>query len=382
MPAIPLSEEHLQAVVDAWRAHDCRADRAADSWTPPMNRKTFASQLALAKARRLHLSEGARDSAEKAKLSGLEVRGGHRRVYDDDGKQIDTIRYTVPQDAETEADIIARMVEAFSAIPPAPRVAAPSHVNKGFLGIHIVADLHMGATITKEEAGIEYNRQIAEERVRTGFAQCNAAMPPCEVAVVAYNGDTTHANDDKHRTPKSGHPLRVEGSHQSNLFGVEVMLSWQVDEALVKHERVVIVIKPGNHDPNTPAPLIMAMRARYRDNPRVTVIDSEDPYFHIQMGRVFLCTHHGDGASPSKRALSIPHKFRREWGVSDFHWFFSADKHHAKADTFGGLHWRQVPSIISLEQHAHGEGYADTSGMYAAWFDTATGRVSETEIRF
>jgi hypothetical protein len=284
-----------------------------------------------------------------------------------------------PQD---HADVLARMIAQLADMPPAPRVAAPAHVNKGFLGIHLVADLHMGATITKAEAGIEYNRQIAEERVRTGFAQCNAAMPPCEVAVVAYNGDTTHANDDKHRTPKSGHPLRVEGSHQSNIFGVEVVLSWQIDEALAKHESVVVVIKPGNHDPNTPAPLILAMRARYRDNPRVTVIDSEDPYFHIQMGRLFLCMHHGDGASPSKRAMSIPHKFRREWGVSDFHWFFSADKHHAKADTFGGLHWRQVPSIISLEQHAHGEGYADTSGMYAAWFDTATGRVSETEIRF
>jgi hypothetical protein len=279
-------------------------------------------------------------------------------------------------------DLLERMLELLADLPPAPVIAAPAHVIKDWLGLHVIADTHMGATITAEEAGLEYNREIAKDRLKTGFAQSNAAMPACEVVVILYNGDTTHSNDDKHRTPKSGHPLRVEGSHQSNIFAIEEILAWQIDVSLAKHERVIVAIKPGNHDPNTPCALILGMRARYRENPRVTVIEDENPYFVFRMNRVFLVSHHGDGASPAKRALGIPHKFRQEWGQADFHWFYTGDKHHAKADTFGGLHWRQVPAIISLEQHSQAEGYADTSGMYSAWFDTQTGRVSETEIRF
>lgn len=381
MPAKPLTDAECIAAVQVWRAHECDVTKAAIA--AEMSRETFRHRINVAKTRGLHLSDGAQNSVQLAGLGGLEVRGGHRRVYDEAGKQIDTVRWSAPQDdGLTPEEYADKIIAAFADMPPAPRVAAPAHTIKGYAGIYVVSDLHYGATVTKAEAGLEYNREIARERAKTGFAQCNAAMPPCEVAVVLYNGDTTHSNDNKHRTPKSGNPLRVEGSHQSNIFAIEEIIAWQADEALAKHERVFLVIKPGNHDPDTPCGLIMAMRARYRENPRVTVVDDENPYFVFQMGRLFFCSHHGDGASPMKRALSIPHKFRRDWGVSDFHWFFTGDKHHAKADTFGGLHWRQVPSMISLEQHSQGEGYSDTSGMYAAWFDTETGRMSEMEIRF
>lgn len=376
MPTPPLSDDLAREAVEAWQRHYRSHQAAADDLGVP--KKTFQHRLTVGKMRGFDIDPAIRDGMA-AVGTGLVPSLVWAKTDKKDGISYSAMLRPAKEPPEAVAE---RMLAVLADVPPAPRIAAPAHTKKGYLGLHVVSDLHYGATISQDEAGIEYNREIAQDRARTGFAECNAAMPPCEVAVVLYNGDTTHANDDKHRTPKSGHPLRVEGSHQSNLFAVEHVIAWQTDEALAKHDRVYLVIKPGNHDPNTPAPLIMAMRARYRDNPRVTVVDDENPYFVFQMGRLFVCAHHGDGASPMKRALSIPHKFRREWGVSDFHWFFTGDKHHAKADTFGGLHWRQVPSIISLEQHSHAEGYSDTSGMYAAWFDTETGRVSQTEIRF
>jgi hypothetical protein len=381
MPAKPLTDAECIAAVQVWRAHECNVAKAAIAAEIP--RETFRHRIEVAKARGLHLSDGAQNSVQLAGLGGLEVRGGHRRVYDEAGKQIDTVRWSAPQDSGlTPEEYADKIIAAFADMPPAPRIAEPLQVTEGLLGLAAIADVHMGATIEKAESGADYNTEIARERLRTGFAQVNNAMPACETFVILYNGDTTHANDDKDVTPKSGHKLKVEGSHQSNLFAIEVVCAWQIDAALEKHKTVYFVIRRGNHDPNTPAPIIMAMRARYRENPRVIVADDENPYFTIRMNRVFLCSHHGDGAAPQKRALSIPFKFRRDFGAADFHWFFTGDKHHAKAGTFGGLHWRQVPSIISLEQHSHGEGYSDTSGLYSAWFDTHTGRVSEMTIRF
>lgn len=379
MPTLPLTNEQCLEALEAVKRHHGSILRACAELDIP--RGTFRHRLQTAKERGLGMSEGARRAVANAGLNGIEAKGGWIHNYDDEGKKTGTTRW-VAEDIQTLEDVAERIRATLEGMEAAPVVPAPEISAKGLLGLHVIADVHMGASITKDEAGAEYNREIAKERLRSGFAHCAQALPACEVCVILYNGDSTHANDDKNRTPKSGHPLKVEGSHQSNLFALEEVIGWQVQAALEKHQRVVLVVRAGNHDPNTPAPLIMAMRAYWRDNSRVTVIDDENPYFVFRMGRVFFATHHGDGAAPAKRAQNLQHKYRQEYGLADFHWFFTGDKHHAKADTFGGVHWRQVPSVISLEQHSHAEGYADTSGMYAAWFDTETGRTSEVTIRF
>ena len=278
-------------------------------------------------------------------------------------------------------DIAERLKAALEDVEPAPVIPAPESVSSGCVAFLPTQDWHLGATISEPEGGA-YNRDIAIERLKAGFAQCNAAIPPSEVAIVLHNGDTTHANDDRDATPKSGHKLKVQGSHQSNLFAAETVIDWQIQTALTRHGRVEFAIKRGNHDPNTPAPIIMAMRARYRNEPRVTVIEDESPFYQFGMGKLFLVAHHGDGIPVKEMAQHIPHKFRREWGAADHHFLFTAHRHHSRADTFGGLHWRQLPAVCGLDQHAHQIGYADTSGMYSAWFDTQSGQMSEFSFRF
>ena len=49
MPTPPLSDDVLREVVAAWRANDCRANKAAEALG--MNPKTYDSRLSTAKAR-------------------------------------------------------------------------------------------------------------------------------------------------------------------------------------------------------------------------------------------------------------------------------------------------------------------------------------------
>ena len=329
--------------------------------------------------RREGLDPGIKAALQETGISIDNARFGYRRIKYEDGS-FNTVMWRAPE--PEQADALERIIDAMNAVVAIPEIEPPKEVTEGLLGLHVIADSHVGATIQPSEGSPGYNRQEAVSRLKNGFLHCAQSMPACEVCIILHNGDGTHANDDKDATPKSGHKLKVEGSHQQNLFALEEAVIYQIEIALRKHGKVIVAIKRGNHDPNTPAPIIMGLRARYMNNPRVEVVQDEDPYFSFQMNRVFLCAHHGCGSAPHKRAQSIPHKFRKDWGISDFHWFFTGDKHHAKADTFGGLHWRQVPSVINLEQHSVEEGYTDTSGMYSAWFDTNTGRVSETTFRF
>ncbi len=289
--------------------------------------------------------------------------------------------YLGPDGPVSPEEHFEAMSEAFASIQPAPAIKAPRHVETGKVAFFPVADWHLGAVATESEVGADYNREIAIERLRDGFSRCHAALPGCETAIVAYVGDVTHANDRKEVTPKSGNRLKVEGSHFQNVTLACQSVIWQVDMARRQHKNVVVVIRRGNHDEDVPVALTLALNARYEKDPRVTVVNDESPYYVFQKGRLFICMHHGDGQKPEKMALAVPHKFRREWGLSDHHYFFTADKHHTKSDTFGGLHWKQLPALCRLDQYAHHQGYADTGGMMAVLFDTETGMAAEFTVR-
>ena len=283
-----------------------------------------------------------------------------------------------PISPEEHAEMLAA---AFANVPPAPQIKAPEHVAKGKVAFFPVSDFHLGAVITEQEAEAAYNRAIAVARLRSGFSLSHAAIPPAETAIILYNGDTTHANDFKDRTPRSGHVLKVEGSHHSNVTLACECLIWQVDMALERHGEVIVSVRRGNHDPSTPTALILGLKGRYANEPRVTIQDDENDYFLFQRGKLFICAHHGDGQKPEKMALNIPHKFRREWGISDHHYFFTGHLHHTRSDTFGGLYWKQLPALTVLDQHAQQMGYAETGGMLAMLFDTASGACSEFTTR-
>jgi len=273
------------------------------------------------------------------------------------------------------------MAAAFADVPPAPEIKAPEHTAKGKVAFFPVSDFHLGAVITDKEAETAYNRAIAVDRLRAGFSLSHAAIPPAETAIILYNGDTTHANDFKDRTPRSGHVLKVEGSHHANVSLACECLIWQIDMARERHGEVIVSVRRGNHDPSTPIALILALKNRYANDPRVTVQDDENDFFVFQRGKLFICAHHGDGLKPEKMALQIPHKFRREWGVSDHHYFFTGHLHHTRSDTFGGLYWKQLPAVTVIDQHAQQQGYAETGGMMAMLFDTAGGACSEFTTR-
>lgn len=273
------------------------------------------------------------------------------------------------------------MAEAFKAIPPVTPVEPPENVEKGKVAFFPVADWHLGAVTTESETGAAYNREVAVTRLKDGFMRCQGAIPPCETAIILCLGDLTHANDYKDRTPRSGNVLKVEGTHHANLTLACQTVCWAIDAALMRHGNVIVSVRRGNHDPSTPIALILAIKARYADEPRVSVQDDESDFFLFQKDKLFIAAHHGDGQKPEKMAMAIPHRFRREWGRSDHHYLFTGHLHHTKGDTFGGLYWKQLPALCRVDQHAHQMGYADTGGMMAMHFDTKGGACAEYTVR-
>lgn len=283
---------------------------------------------------------------------------------------------------ETTQDVLERIAEAFEGIPAAPPIIQSEKSAKGKIGFFPHSDVHTGIDVDDDRAGREYTPSIAEQRVRDGFTECHAAIPPCETAIILNNGDRTHANDDRDVTVKSQHRLKVKGSHRSNLRLVVNTTAWQIDMALKRSERVIYRPNRGNHDPNTPDTLTIALKAYFRDNPRVTIDDSEREIWVYQRGLVMLTAWHGDKRKPEAVCADIPPNFPQQFGAARFWYGFTGHFHGPKQGVYGGIHWWQLPAVCSMDQHSADANFTDDAAMRAMMFCERGGLKHDMTVRF
>jgi len=382
MPTPPLSDKLAIEAVDAYARNNGKGNLAAKELGIHPN--TFTNRLSVAKSRGFHLSDGARSAMQGAGLNGVEAKGGWIHNYDPaTGNKTGTTRWAAPADETASPEsVAAKIADTLSGVIAIPKIIMGSRPREDVVNLFANSDWHLGATMPAGQGHRAYNREIAVDRVKSGFSELHGSLSPADTAIILDNGDRLHANDDRDVTVKSGHKLKVEGTHGSNLLLSLETAVWQIEMALTTHNEVIYQSNPGNHDPNIPQPILMALQMRYDNNSRVKIETQESHVSIFQRGRVFISSHHGHGQKPMALAASIQHTFRELYGLSDFHFMYTGHLHSSKSDTFGGMHWTQLPSIVSTTQFEEEMQFVDTSGIYGASFDTKTrGRFKEINLR-
>ena len=371
------SHELLRKTYDAWIEHGQNAAAAARATDTPVS--TFKEILKAYREKGMHLSDGAQRAVSNAGLSGIEARGGWIHNYDDEGKKIGTTRWNAPEvDAET---YLEKIRAAFDDIPPASPTKPPEHVVEDRLALLAHADVHIGMVVTADQTGgRSYSRAEATERFKAGVSQCIASTPQCHTALILNAGDLLHANDDRDVTPRSNHKLKVEGTHAQNFDLSVVLTAYKIDLALQHFGHVVYRGIAGNHDPNIPYPLSVALRERYRNEPRAEIVVSEDEFWQRNWGDVFLSGHHGHGRNPKEVCEELPGRFSKAWGEAKQWHYFSAHKHNYQLVPRGPVLHHQLPSVCSADTHAAWSPYPDTAGMVALTFDKLSGLKSTIHI--
>ena len=370
MPTPPVPDDELRELIRVWMEHNFDGKAAAN--TLGFAYKKFGYRLSIAKAKGLHLSDGARDSATRAKLSGLEVRGGHRRVYDDDGKQIDTIRYTVPQDAETEADVLARIADAFSTIPPAPPVPPPEKVQDDLLTLWPLYDVHWGMHAWgRETGGDDYDLKLAEGDLLSAFERLLSMVPFSGHSVLLIGGDFFHSDDDTAQTPKSKHHLDVDGRVFKTIDTAIRALDFVIQRVLSKSAHVTVRVLRGNHDEHSHLYLTFALAERFRQAD-VTVIKDPHDLFAFRWGRTALFAHHGDKMKPQDMVLRIADQCPF-WSETRHRYAYTGHRHKMAAERIGGVLWEQLDAFCPPD--AYGSTWTGRRAFKAEVFHKHSGRV-------
>ena len=310
---------------------------------------------------------------------GFKVKGVST-YYDDEGKVRGQWVKSNADEARREAilrDAVASLMEDTPRLAPLP---APLHVAESLCNVFTLTDTHVGAYAWGKETGADWDLSIAEQVVIGAVEHLVSACPMAGTAVVAQLGDFLHQDGLAAVTPTSGHNLDSD-SRFSKVVQVAVrILRRVIDLALQRHKRVVVLMAEGNHDIASSVWLRHMFSLLYECEPRVTVIDSELPYYVHQHGRTMLGWHHGHLKKPEQLPLLFAAQFPKVWGETTRRYVHCGHMHHKHEKEHSGVTVIQHPTIAARDAYAARGGYMADRELTAITYSDRFGQVARATV--
>jgi hypothetical protein len=363
----------FEVMREAWEAYvdaDHSRSRAAQALGIP--KSTFEHRLNKAKEQGFHLSEGARNVVDRARLKPSEARGGWIHDYDADGKKVGTTRWSVDE-TELQDDMLERIADRMSRVIAAPVIQRPDATRSDMLNFVPLFDVHLGMRVGS------FGTAEAVSRLQHGFRDVINRAPPAETLVIVNGGDFTEANDNSALTPQSKHPLAVDTDFD-NLADIAIDVTIDLIEyGMTKSDRVIYQPLKGNHDPAIAVALRQGLRQRYRDNPRFEIKDGHDLFTYEWEGNL-LAAIHGDQktSKPEGLTLAIAARHAAAWGAAKRRELWRGHLHKEITVNVPGMRVYQVNPICPPGRYANDNLFTGESDIQCVTYGKGGGRRATT----
>ncbi len=188
-------------------------------------------------------------------------------------------------------------------------------------------------------------------------------------------GDFLHRNDNKNSTPASGNVLDCDSRSLKMMRVAVKTLIHCVNSALKKFPKVLLRNVLGNHSPEGEQMLGLAMELYFHNNPRVIVENSPNKFWYYHFGKTLLGFHHGDKIKQAVLPLIMASDASKEWGNSDFRYFFIGHIHHQSVKEYQGCSVESINTLTPNDAWHHGSGYRARKNIKLLVFHKEYGEV-------
>lgn len=284
-------------------------------------------------------------------------------------------------DQERQAELMRAAFEAMA--QELPRVApakAPALTHEHLCNSYVMTDCHLGMLAWHKEGGADWDLKIAERTLTGCFEHMVKAAPRASVGIVAQLGDFLHSDGLTAVTPTSGHVLDQDGRFSKIVQAAIRVLRRLVDFALERHDTVIVLMAEGNHDLASSVWLRAMFKALYENEPRVTVIDSEIPYYCHQHGQTMIAFHHGHLKKNDDLPLLFAAQYPKVWGNTLKRYAHSGHRHHAEEKEHSGMMVIQHPTLAARDAYAARGGWLAERQATAMTFHTQFGLVARNTV--
>jgi len=241
---------------------------------------------------------------------------------------------------------------------------APIHTQADWLSVYPWSDPHVGMLAWEPETGAHHDLRIAIDDLTTATDLLVERAPASDTALLISLGDFFHAESDLQQTPGHGNKLDVDGRWGKVLRAGLVMQERGVLRMLEKHARVLVMVVPGNHDPNATRMVSIYLEAVFRDEPRVTILPGDAatigatrPYQVYEFGLNMIMGAHGDGAKLAALPGLAATRWPDVWGRTRFRRAYTGHVHHESAVEFPGMTAHTFGILAPGDQWHKWKGY-------------------------
>jgi hypothetical protein len=249
------------------------------------------------------------------------------------------------------------------------------------LNLFVLTDYHLGMLAWAEECGEDWDLRIAEDLLVAWFQVAIRLAPAARKAVFAQLGDFLHWDGFDAVTPAHHHILDADTRFQK-LVRCGIRVRRRIIAMLLdKYPEVVSLEAEGNHDPASSVHTREWMAELYRDEPRIEVITSPDPYYCIEHGLTSLFFHHGHKRGPSPEiVLVLAAKFREILGRTKHSFLHMGHLHHTKVLENPIMEVEQHRTLAAKDAFASRGGWMSGRSANVITYHAELGEVSRLRI--
>lgn len=283
--------------------------------------------------------------------------GGVSTLYDRDGNISAQWVKSKADDLAREAAVKAAYAAMAEELPKVAPVKAPADTSPALLNLFTFSDYHLGMRAEAAISGEPWNLTLAEQLLSQAFDYMIAAAPKAGTAFINQLGDFLHHDSLLPVTPTHAHVLDADCSLPTMAEAAVRVLRRMIDRALETHAKVVVLLAEGNHDVVSSVWLRLLFRTLYANEPRVTVINSETPYYAFQHGRTMLAFHHGHMSKNEALPLLFATRHSAMWGATTHRYAHTGHRHHKDNKEHSGMEVFQHPTLAAADAYSNRGGW-------------------------
>lgn len=273
-------------------------------------------------------------------------------------------------------------------VPPAVKSKPlPKKIRKAIdpnlCNLYVITDYHFGMKAdgwdTQSENG-DWDTHIAETTLLNWFRAAIDSAPNADTAILGQLGDFMHWDGLDAVTPMNKHVLDADDRFQKLIRLAIRVFRQVVDMLLEKHPSVHIIHAEGNHDLASSAWLREMFAEFYRNEPRVSVDTSPDPYYCYEWGDCSLFFHHGHKKRMHQIDDVFVGKFRDIFGRTKFSFAHMGHLHHDKVLETNLMTVQQHRTLAAKDSYAARGGWLSGRSASVITYHREFGKVAEVTI--
>lgn len=257
-----------------------------------------------------------------------------------------------------------------------PPLRAPKQTDGDLLAVYPLADAHVGMLAWAEEAGEDFDLDIAERMYAETVDRLVASVPPAKSALLINLGDFFHVDNSTFRTERGGNVLDGD-SRFAKIARIGLKIKRRmIDRLLQKHKAVEVWTLAGNHDENSGLLLAIALQAIYEKEPRLTVSVNPSRFQARKFGEVLVAAAHGHTLPLDRLPGVMAATWAEDWGATRYRVWYTGHVHHDSVKEHSGCTVETLRTLAPKDAWHAGAGYNSGRDMKCDLWHLSDGRVA------